>query len=446
VVNGAPGGGLSNVVDFVAVNSATPTVLALTAPSGPLVAPNGYAFNLSTTGAHPLTTVLFDGAPIPSLFFGSLLGAQSVSFTVFFGTVPVGGVHFVQLQNPGDGGGTGPAFPVVWNNPAPNITNVTPNSLAANTTPTSVTITGNQFNASSVVAVAGFPIPYVLINQGLITATIPAEFAQATGRPVLTVTNPQPGGGVDGFDLQVFGPVITSVTPQVIPVMTPSSAPITLSVAGAFSTPIVTSALVNGLPIPFTWVDFDLVTIEIGPSVPGVLAPGGFAVTIVTTPFGPGDLPIVSNAVGVTVGVPGSPDNAGTVSVLPRAPLPGEVFFLRVEAPVANQPVSLLLDFTQPAPVDLFLDPSFDLVAGVLFGTPFPLADGFGLLGPPSGATLRADDLSYAGVAGPRGVFDYRGLVAPLVPFGLTFHIQALYGDPSQPYLLNATFPNPQSL
>ena len=165
------------------------------------------------------------------------------------------------------------------------------------------------------------------------------------------------------------------------------------------------------------------------------MQPGGFALTVVQAIPSSGLGPVTSNALGVTVGVPGSPDNAGTVTVAPR-----------VAAPAVDQPVSLLADFTQTFLVPVVLDPAFDVAVGVMFGAPFPLADGLGLLGPPTASVLRAQDLTVFGVPNPRGVFDLYGLVAPPVPFGVTFQLQAIYLDPATPFGFNVTHVNPQTL
>jgi hypothetical protein len=444
VVTPPPGGGTSNPIVFHSFNDPAPTMVSLAGTLPLPVAPNGRTFVFNTTGCHSGTTMLFDGAPVPAGFTGSVVGAQTMFVTINSGVVTVGGTHTFQLVNGGVGGGTGPVFTVDWLNPLPTVSSLTPSTMTGGSPATVVNVFGSGFNASSVVHVDDAPVPTNFVNAGHLTTTLSPTFFAVSGFRRFRVVNPPPGGGASfTVSASVSGPKIATATPSVLPVATPGGPPTTLTLTGSFpsSTGV---ARVNGVVVPSVWVSSSLLLCTLDATLPALQQPGGFALTVVQQLGGLG--PVASNAFGVTVGVAGSPDNAGTVSVLPRTPLPNEEFLLRVEAPVVGQPLSLIADFAQTALVPLVFDPTFDVVSGVLFGLPFPLADGLGLFGPPTGATFRADDLTVFGVPNPRGVFDLRGLVAPPVPYGLTFNLQAIYLDPARPFGFNVTHVNPQTL
>jgi hypothetical protein len=228
--------------------------------------------------------------------------------------------------------------------------------------------------------------------------------------------------------------------------MGPGSPPIVLDLAGTFIAPSATHVRINGFEIPFTFVGSSLLQCTVASNFPGVQAPGGFAVTVTTNLNRPGARSLSSNAIGVTIGTAISPDNAGTVSLAPRAPDPGMLFKVRVEAPVENVPVTLVVDLQQTFLVPFRPGGGFDVLLGTLFGQPIPLADGIGLFGPSTGATLQPNDLAPEGVVGPRGVFDLHGLVAPPQLLGVTFNVQAFYVDGSKPGGLNVTHVNQQIL
>ena len=375
----------------------------------------------------------------------SIAGAGGTRIVTLPGSMRASpGTLEIYVVNPSPGGGVSSSVSVTVTAPQPVLTQVSPSVVAGGLPSASMTITGTGFLAESTVTVDDVELPKTGVTSTTINVTVPASLLSYSGTRRVRITNPGPGGGL--FTEGVFavsGPHLAAATPAVIPVMSPGSPPTTLSLSGLFPQPAAT-VRANGTTIPSTWLSSSLMTCVVDASLAATLQPGGFGLTVVQQLAGVG--PVVSETFGVTVGVAGSPDNAGTVTVVPRPALPGEEFFLRVEAPVFGQPLSLIADFAQTSLVPLVFDPAFDVVSGVLFGAPFPLADGLGLLGPPTPATFRADDASTFNVPNPRGVFDLRGLVAPPVPFGVSFQLQAIYLDPAQPFGFNVTHVNPQTL
>jgi hypothetical protein len=441
--NPAPGGGVSNGATLTVT---TPAPILTGASPSTLTASFG-AGNatviLSGTDFHFLSEVYLVGSPPFPLASTGGVGGTLITTVPGSKRAAPGTLTFF-VSNPSPGGGDSAGIPVTVVAPVPSLSTISPSTVIGGSPATTLTLAGTGFLAGSQLFVDGVPIPSTTLSSTSMQCTLPATFLSATGYRAFTVFNSGPGGGLSSESyFTVTGPVIASASPAVLSPLVPASPPVVFTLSGTFPSPSST-VFADGIPLPSTWVNASTMTCVVDGSLSAALQPGGFALTVVQQPVGLGA--VASNAFGVTVGVAGSPDNAGTVTVVPRPAAAGQEFFLRVEAPVVGQPLTLVADFTQTALVPLVFSPTFDVVAGVLFGTPFPLVDGLGLFGAPAPALFRADDLSVFGVPNPRGVFDLRGLVAPPVPFGVTFRLQAIYLDPAQPFGFNVSHVNPQSL
>ena len=437
----APGGGTSASLPLTVTGHAAPSIATLS-PATITANFTGGAITVIGVGFDVFSSVLIDGAPCPTTF----QGASQLAVAIPASMMGVPRVATASVVNPAPGGGTSNTATFTIAAPVPVLGAITPSSLLGGQAAAAMTLAGSGFLPVSAVFVDDAPLPTTSVTASSIQITLPASFMTASGLRSFRVVNPGPGGGasVSGI-VSVFGPAITSVSPATIPPLTSGAPPVQFTLTGLFPQP-VSLVRANGVALPSTWVNAATMTCSVDASFAPALALGGFALTVEQQLVGLG--PTCSNAVAVAVAVgsAGSPDNAGSVTVVPRPAAPNEEFFLRVETPVVGQPTTIVADFTQTTSIPLSFAPGFDVVAGVFFGTPFPLVDGLGLFGPPSASVLRADNMTGQGVPGPRGVFDLRGLVAPPVPFGISFQLQAIYLDPSQPLGFNVTHVNPQSL
>lgn len=84
---------------------------------------------------------------------------------------------------------------VAVNNPVPVITALSPASLALQTTPQALTISGTGFLSSSTVTLNGVSHAVTFINAGELVIFLTAADLAATGTYPVVVTNPAPGGG-----------------------------------------------------------------------------------------------------------------------------------------------------------------------------------------------------------------------------------------------------------
>jgi YVTN family beta-propeller protein len=127
----------------------------------------------------------------------------------------------------GCGGGASQPFhnqppPPTGSNPAPSITTLSPNTSVAGGAAFTLTITGTNFVAASMVTFGGAAPTTTFVNSTQLTAAIPAAAIASVGMVAVTVTNPAPGGGTsNAMSFTTSGgnlvPTIDSLSPSCSP-------------------------------------------------------------------------------------------------------------------------------------------------------------------------------------------------------------------------------------
>jgi YVTN family beta-propeller protein len=152
------------------------------------------------------------------------------SETVLVRRLAVAGIVSLLLLA-GCGGGTSPSSmsqPVSsGSNPAPTITAISPNSTVAGGTAFTLTITGTNFIAASMVNLGGVAFTTTFVNSTQLTAAIPADAIASTGMVAVTVTNPAPRGSTSNsvnFTITTGGSSGANPVPT-IQVLFPNSIP-----------------------------------------------------------------------------------------------------------------------------------------------------------------------------------------------------------------------------
>jgi 6-phosphogluconolactonase len=171
----------------------TPTITSIspnTAVAG------GAAFTLRINGTNFVasSTVNFNGSAPATTFVNSTLVTAAIPASSIVST----GTPAVTVTNPAPGGGTSNPidFTVTSSaNPVPAINGLFPNSTAVGCAAFTLGVGGTNFVASSVVNFGGSATATTFFSSTLLTAAIPASSIASTGTPVVTVTNPAPGGG-----------------------------------------------------------------------------------------------------------------------------------------------------------------------------------------------------------------------------------------------------------
>jgi hypothetical protein len=197
----------------------------------------------------------------------------------------------------GIGGGTSNAAPFTVNqapNPVPTISSLNPNPTMAGGPAFTLTVTGANFVANSVVQLNGANRPTMFVSGNQLTAQIPASDIASAGSASVQVGNPSPGGGTSvSLQLNIVNPApaIAAVFPNSI---VAGSAGFPLTINGSGFVP-GSSARWNGANRQTTFISSTQLSAQI---VGGdVLSVGNASVTVANPAPGGGS----SNSVTFTV-------------------------------------------------------------------------------------------------------------------------------------------------
>ncbi len=123
----------------------------------------------------------------------------------------------VLLSACGGGGGGGSTTPPPLNNPTPAISSLSPSTILAGSSATTLNINGTGFMSSSTVQWAGSSRSVTFVSSTQLQVAVSVADLAAAGSVTVIVTNPSPGGGVSNnatIAINNPAPAITSVSPN----------------------------------------------------------------------------------------------------------------------------------------------------------------------------------------------------------------------------------------
>lgn len=195
---------------------ATPNPVPTTGTLSPTSATaGGAAFTLTVAGTNFVngSIVEWNGVALATVF-GS---ATQLTATVPVADIANGKTVPVTVFNPAPDGGTStPPLSFTINNPVAEIESLSQISATAGGASFTLTVTGGNFNATSLVEWNGTPLATIFIDASHISATVPASDIAAGGTASVTAFNPTPGGGVSDpvtFTANDPVPVQTALAP-----------------------------------------------------------------------------------------------------------------------------------------------------------------------------------------------------------------------------------------
>jgi hypothetical protein len=260
VVNPAPGGGLSNIVDF---NITTPIpALTTIAPNSAIA--GGAAFTMTLTGSNFINTSVaqWNGSNRVTTFVSStqltaaitaadIATVGTASVQVFTPTVIFSGANGARAQGVVSGVTSNAlTFTINAANPVPTLTAISPTTTGAGGAAFTLTLTGTNFISGSTAQWKGSARATTFISATQLTAAITAADIAAGGTAAITVVNPTPGGGTSNsltFTITDFS-VSATTTSQTVSAGQPANFTIaTATVGGAFPGTVTFTA--SGLPI-----------------------------------------------------------------------------------------------------------------------------------------------------------------------------------------------------
>ncbi len=216
VFNPAPGGGLSNAVNF-AVNPAPSPVPTLSSlqPAATKVGGNGFTLTVNGSNFTPSSVVAWNGANLTTVYVNNTELLATVSVT----DIQDPGVVQVAVLNSAPGGGLSNSLGFSVDNAIPTITSITPTTTTAGAAGFTLTVQGTGFScqdlttttttsggitssttscpqSASVIEWNGTPLSTSYdVNLRQLTATVSTQQLTEAGTAFVTVFNPTPGGG-----------------------------------------------------------------------------------------------------------------------------------------------------------------------------------------------------------------------------------------------------------
>lgn len=180
----------------LSVGGATNPVPAITLLAPSTATAGGAQFTLSVTGSNFIaaSVVNWNGIPLTTTF-GS---ATSLTAVVPAANIASPATASVTVTNPAPGGGTSSALPFTISaapNPVPTVSALSPNTTGAGSAQFSMTVSGTNFVAGSVVRWDGADLATTYNSATSLAATVPAAKVADAGAANVTVFNPAPGGG-----------------------------------------------------------------------------------------------------------------------------------------------------------------------------------------------------------------------------------------------------------
>lgn len=198
----APGGGMSNALEFTVKNPA-PTLQSLSLTE---VLANSGDFSLTLTGSEFVASATVN-------FAGQSLKPKSLSATQIEVMVPgtlitTGGSVEVAVTNPEPGGGTSNMQPFTILNPMPTISALSTPSAILGSSALSVQITGANFIPATTVVIGATELKTAVLTPTQLTVAVPESALATSGVFAIKAVNPGPGGGAsNSLEFTVNNPV-----------------------------------------------------------------------------------------------------------------------------------------------------------------------------------------------------------------------------------------------
>lgn len=192
-----PGGGTSGTLTFtIATSNPVPAITGLT-PSSVAAGSTAFSMTVFGSGFVPSSTVRWNGSNRATTY----VSPTQLEAAVAAADVVTAGTRTVTVFSPTPGGGTSGNFTFtvttsVPTNPAPVLTQLTPNAFQPGQGSALVTVRGSNFTNQSVVQWNGQARTTTFVSSSELSAVLIASDVAGAGIGAVTVTTPAPGGGM----------------------------------------------------------------------------------------------------------------------------------------------------------------------------------------------------------------------------------------------------------
>jgi IPT/TIG domain-containing protein len=214
VSNPNPGGGTSAALEVVVMNP--PPVLSSISPSSATVG-TPVEVVLTGNGFVGASIVEIDGVPQSTV----VMTEGQLSVTVPTWVMDVPGDHSIAVFTPVPGGGRSEAssFEVVGVNPVPELHSTEPAAVVFGSPGVPVTLVGKAFASNATASWNGSVRPTRFVSATRLEVDLTAEDLSVPQLAELTVSNPEPGGGLSEvliFPVNYPRPTLSSISPNTV--------------------------------------------------------------------------------------------------------------------------------------------------------------------------------------------------------------------------------------
>ena len=171
---------------------------------------------IAGSGFIPASTAQWNGAPLATTYSS----ATTLGVTLPASDLANGTVAKLTVVNPSPGGGTSSAVDFLVNNPVPAISRINPTSVVAGSGDTLLNVSGSGFVVSTVITWNGAALAGKFVSATEFQATVPAANLSGSSEGAIAAQNPAPGGGTSAatkFDVNSPAPLITAISPRIVP-------------------------------------------------------------------------------------------------------------------------------------------------------------------------------------------------------------------------------------
>ncbi len=202
VTNPAPGGGVSNALEFT-IKNPVPTLQSLSVTSA-IVGSSDVTVDLTGKGFVAGAKVYFGSTDLVP----TAVTDTQVSFVIPETLMATVGAVPITASNPEPGGGVSNALEFTIGNPVPTLTSFVTSSTLINSTGFTLEIDGTGFVASSQILFGTDALTPASVTSTHISVAVPDALLTTARVVPVTVTNPEPIGGVsNALDFGVNNPV-----------------------------------------------------------------------------------------------------------------------------------------------------------------------------------------------------------------------------------------------
>lgn len=276
---GGSGGGSNNNPPPPSPNP-TPTVSSVS-PSSATAGAAATTVTITGSGFIQTSTVQWNQTARPTTFVSS----TQLQAAITAADLAAGGTAQITVVNPTPGGGTSSASAFTINNPAPQVSSISPTTITILDGGSTLTVNGSGFVSTSTITWNGTPRTTTFVSSTQLQASILGADVSVVGAAQIGVSNPAPGGGASSSTVNlpiVYPvPVITALSPSAV---APGGPAFTLTVTGTGFAP---TSVVQVAGVTRATAFVSPTTLRIGMTATDIANPATIPITVVTgTPGG----------------------------------------------------------------------------------------------------------------------------------------------------------------